>query len=64
MGVVDVCVTVLSPTDICGFPFAFNVSLSISDGTAGKDCRIISLSFAFSQLKHMNDIFSSLRSRL
>ena len=38
VGMVEVCVIVYSPTVDCPIEFAFNVSLSTRDGTAGKYC--------------------------
>ena len=38
VGVVEVCAIVYSPTIDCPIAFPFNVSLSTSEGSAGKCC--------------------------
>ena len=38
VGVVEVCAIVYSPTIDCPITFPFNVSLSTSNGSAGKHC--------------------------
>ena len=40
VGVVEVCAIVYSPTIDCPIEFPFNVSLSITDGSAGKCCDV------------------------
>lgn len=40
VGVVEVCAYVYSPTIDCPIEFPFNVSLSTTDGSAGKCCDV------------------------
>ena len=40
-GVVEVCAIVYSPTIDCPIAFPFSVSLSTTDGSAGKHCDVL-----------------------